>query len=113
MGPWKLTCEALEHISEASLLSLRLTCSNPEPQAAQQVAGQPVSVPDGDLHAGLSQIGVSDPIVHHGVVEHRVGRPAQHTRLLSTLPTGVRQHEAGEEGKAENLILSRWRDTFK
>lgn len=34
-------------VSEASLLSLRLTSSNPQPQATQQVAGQPVSVPDG------------------------------------------------------------------
>lgn len=90
--------------SLASLLSLQLTCSNAEPQAAQQVAGQPVSVPDGELHAGLSQIRVSDPVVHHGVVEHGVDRPAQHTRLLSTLPAGVWQHEAGERGRAENLI---------
>lgn len=89
----------------ASLLSPRLTCPSPEPQAAQQVAGQPVSVPDGELHAGLSQINVSDAVVHHGVVEHGVDCPAQHARLLSTLPAGVWQHEAGAQRQGRKLNL--------
>lgn len=83
-----------------------VTCSGAEPQPPQQVAGESVSVPHRELHAGLGQIGLADAVVHHGVVEHRLHGPPQDARLLTALPARVRQHEARSKGERQGAFTS-------
>ena len=60
---------------------------------------EPIVVPHRDLGAGLSQVLGPEAIVHHGVVEHGVGRPLHHAGLLPALLAGVREHSAAAVGE--------------
>lgn len=59
---------------------------------------QSVVIPHCDLHTGLPEVLLSEAIVHHGVVEHGVGRPLHHPGLLSAFPARVRKYSAAVGG---------------
>ena len=46
-------------------------------------------VPDGKLDTGFRQVLGPEPIIHHGVVEDRVGGFPHSSRLLATFPTCI------------------------
>ena len=76
----------------------RLTCSETQPEAADVVVVEPVVVPHRDLGAGLPQVLRAEAVVHHGVVEHGVGRALHHAGLLPALLAGVRKYSAAAVG---------------
>lgn len=82
-----------------------LTCAESEPQASDVVAPQPVVIPHRDLHAGFPEVVCAEAVVHHGVVEHRVGRPLHHPRLLAAFTACVRKNSAEEKKRAHQFML--------
>lgn len=70
-------------------------------------------IPHCDLYTGLSQVLWSEPVVHHGVIKHRVGRPLHHSGFLSVFPACVRKHSAAAEGdRSHNKMISKLVDIF-
>lgn len=55
-------------------------------------------IPYCNFHTSLPEVLWSEAVVHHGVVEHRVGCPLHHPCLLSALSANVRKYGAGAEG---------------
>ena len=56
-------------------------------------------IPHCDLHAGLSEVLRPEAIVHHGVVEHGVGRSLHYSGLLSAFPARVRKYGTAVEAR--------------
>lgn len=59
-------------------------------------------VPDSELHTGLREILRPEPIIHHGVVEDRVGGFPYGSCLLATFPTCI-----WKDGTANRNIIVR------
>lgn len=60
-------------------------------------------VPHRDFRAGLSEVFRPEAVVHHGVVEHGVGCPLHHPRLLPAFPAGVGKDGAVVEDNSDQM----------
>lgn len=82
-----------------------LTCSAAEADSAQDVALEAVTLPHGQLGAGLPQVAALEAVVHHGVVVLGADGALHHPSLLAALSAGVWQDVAGHGGHSQHRSL--------
>lgn len=82
-----------------------LTGSTAQANSAQDVAFKAVTLPHGQLGAGLPQVAGLEAVVHHGVVVFGADGALHHPRLLAALPAGVGQDETEHGGNSQIIEL--------